>query len=396
MLLLRLIWVELLVILSRKELIDKGARTPAVTLAASVKSRYVWFEFLELRKFNARPTKYRMFSATHPNHPAVQNAQIARYDVSLPRKQIGECHQSSWSKSCPLFVRLTRADRLFSRQVQDLEKQLNSTKQQLQQLRSGVKSDNVMDIEFDPSGQPVLKLPDVGGQPFRQNRPPIAQDFSRVRANIRSYGSGIVKVPPPYRQVQPSSFITENGPALPPKPLADRLLSQYHTYVHSVLPIIHWPSFTADYQEVYQRGTLRGSLREWAAVLFGVFACGVMHTLDSNKQKDAQAYLLVSQTIVDMWLDDFSLDQARVSLLASIALYEMNSRSSSWVWLGSAVRIAQDIGLHIESGPWSAVEREMRRRLWWGIYAWDRYVNPHSSRIYRRKNHQTNHVATAL
>ncbi|RAO67957.1 uncharacterized protein BHQ10_003969 [Talaromyces amestolkiae] len=277
--------------------------------------------------------------ATLPNHRAVQNVRTAR-------------------------------------QVQDLEKQLTSTKQQLQQLRSGVlKADNVMDIEFDVSGQPVLKLPDVGGRPVRQHRPPISQDFSRVRANVRTYGTGVVKVPPPYRQVVPSSFIQDNGPALPVKSLADRLLAQYHAYVHSVLPIIHWPSFTAEYEKVYQRGTLRGSLREWAAVLFGVFACGLMHSLEPNKQQDAQAYLLVSQTIVDIWLDDFTLDQARVSLLMSIVLYEMNSRSSSWVWLGSAVRIAQDIGLHIESGPWSTVEREMRRRLWWGIYAWDRLLS---------------------
>ena len=207
---------------------------------------------------------------------------------------------------------------------------------------------------------------------MRQNRNPVSQDFSRVRANVRTYGAGVVRVPPPYRQVLPSSYVTDNGPALPPKSLADRLLAQYHAYVHSVLPFIHWPSFKAEYEKVYQRGTLQGSLRAWAAVLFGVFACGVMHSLEPSKKQDAQAYLLTSHTIVDMWLDDFTLDQARVSLLVSIVLYEMNSRSSSWIWLGSAVRIAQDIGLHMESGPWSTVDREMRRRLWWGIYAWDR------------------------
>jgi Fungal specific transcription factor domain len=262
----------------------------------------------------------------------------------------------------------------LSRQVQDLEKQLSSTKQQLHQLRSGVlKADSVMDIEFDMSGQPVLKLPDVGYRPIRQNRPTIPQDLSRVRANVRNHGYGIIKVPPPYRQVTSRSLVSDNGPALLPKPVADRLLAQYHTYVHTVMPIIHWPSFITEYESLYQRGTLRGTSRDWAAVLFGVMACGVMHSLEPNKQQEAQGYLLLSQTILDTWADEFSLDQARVALLASIALNEMNSRSSSWVWLGSAVRVAQDIGLHIESGPWSAVEREMRRRLWWGIYAWDRY-----------------------
>lgn len=259
--------------------------------------------------------------------------------------------------------------------MQDLEKQLTSTKQQLHQLRSGVmKSDNAMDIDFDFSGQPVLKLPDVGHRPPRRNRPPVPQDLSGARSSIRNYGRGVIKVPPPYRQAASSNIIAENAPALPPKPVADRLLGQYHACVHSVLPIIHWPSFTAEYEQVYQAGTLRGARREWTAVLFGVFACGAMHTLEPNKEQESRGYLLASQSVADTWLDDFTLDQARVTLLASIALYEMNSRSASWVWLGTAVRIAQDIGLHMESGPWPAVEAEMRKRLWWGIYAWDRYV----------------------
>lgn len=270
------------------------------------------------------------------------------------------------------------------RQVQDLEKQLSNTKQQLQQLKTGVfKSDNVMDIDFDMSGQPVLKLPDVGVPPIRQNRPPVSQDLSRVRANVRSHGYGIIKVPAPYRQMRSKSLISDNEPALPPKPLADRLLAQYHTHVHTVMPFIHWPSFVNEYEALYQRGTLRGACREWSAVFFGVLACGVMHTLEPTKKQDAQAYLLLSQQVMDMWKDEFSMDQPRVALLMSIALNEMNSRSSSWVWLGSAVRVAQDIGLHMESGPWSAVEREMRRRLWWGIYAWDRYGSGHNDDGFR-------------
>lgn len=261
-----------------------------------------------------------------------------------------------------------------NRQVQDLEKQLTTTKQQLQQLRSGaLRTETVMDIDFGSHGQPVLKLPDVGGRPPRRNRPPVMQDLSDVRAHVRRYGRGIMKVPPPYRQLDPPSVLSSDVPLLPLKAVADRLLGQYYACIHSVLPIIHWPSFVAEYEKVYQTGSLRGAYREWTAVLFGVFACGAMHTLDRNKQRDAREYLSVSNSVVDVWRDDFTPDQARVTLLMSISLYEMNSKSASWVWLSSAVRVAQDIGLHLESGPWSALEGEMRKRLWWGIYAWDRY-----------------------
>ncbi|KAH8698896.1 putative C6 transcription factor [Talaromyces proteolyticus] len=297
--------------------------------------------------------------------------------VKCDASESSSCTECSNRKVRCQFTKETNRRMSSIKQVQDLEKQLSSTKQQLQQLRSGViRSDNAMDIDFDVSGQPVLKLPDVGYRPPRRNRPSVPQGLSVARSHMRNYGRGVIKVPPPYRQsISPTVIADSNVTALPSKAVADRLLSQYHTYVHSVLPIIHWPSFMAEYEQVYQAGTLRGAHREWTAVLFSVFACGIMHTLEPNKEHEAQAFLLSSTGIVDTWVDDFTLDQARVTLLISIALYEMNSRSASWVWLGTAVRIAQDIGLHMESGPWPAVEAEMRKRLWWGIYAWDRLLS---------------------
>ena len=50
----------------------------------------------------------------------------------------------------------------------------------------------------------------------------------------------------------------------------------------------------------------------------------------------------------------------------------------AWYTLGSTVRLAQDLGLHLEqSAPMSAnineLEKEMRRRAFWNLYMWDRY-----------------------
>ncbi|KAL1997836.1 hypothetical protein VTN02DRAFT_633 [Thermoascus thermophilus] len=237
-----------------------------------------------------------------------------------------------------------------------------------------MRADTLIDIDFDASGQPMLKLPDVGCRPPRRTRPAVTQDLSEVRANMRNYGRGVMKVPPPYRQEEPKLLLSTDAPPLPLKSVADRLVSQYYASIHSVLPILHWPSFVAEYEQVYRAGSLRGVPRGWAAVLFTVFACGSLHTLDPNRFRNGKEYLKVSNTIFDVWQDEFSLDQARATLLVSIFLYEVNSKSASWVWLGTSVRIAQEIGLHLESGPWPAVEGEIRRRVWWGIYAWDRLI----------------------
>lgn len=85
-----------------------------------------------------------------------------------------------------------------------------------------------------------------------------------------------------------------------------------------------------------------------------------------------KVYLEASRMLINLWTDEFTLDHARAALLTSIFLTEMNMKSAAWVWLGSALRIAQDIGLHHESGTWSVSEGEMRRRVWWAIYVWDR------------------------
>ena len=263
--------------------------------------------------------------------------------------------------------------------MQDLEKQLVSTKQQLQQLRSGMlKSDSPsMDLDFVETStnlgqQPLFKLPDISQRPLRRSKAPVTQDLSSVRTNLRNYGRGIWKAPSSYRQQSHRSVITADEPPLPSKAVADRYLAQYYAYIHTVLPVLHWPTFSADYEQMYRTGSLRGAPREWAAVLFGVLACGSLHTLNRSCEQDGKELIRTSCSIIDVWQDDFAMDQATAALLVSYFLYEVNSKSPSWVWIGSAVRVAQEIGLHLDSGPWPPHESEMRKRVWWGIYAWDR------------------------
>ena len=115
----------------------------------------------------------------------------------------------------------------------------------------------------------------------------------------------------------------------------------------------------------------------WVALFFAVLACGTLQTLDSlphspKAEVEGMSYLDTSARALNNWTDEMVIDHARASLLISIFATEVNLKSAGLVWLGSAVRIAQDIGLHCETGPWPVVEGEIRRRVWWAIYAWDR------------------------
>ncbi|KAJ5099900.1 hypothetical protein N7532_006901 [Penicillium argentinense] len=259
--------------------------------------------------------------------------------------------------------------------VQDLEKQLQKTQSQLDRLRSERMRPDHNTAEVDEaSAQPVIRLPEIDYKPTRRLRPALSQDLSEVQSNLRQHGQGILKFPTPYQQQRSQSVVGNDAVNLPPKDLADHLLAQYYNCIHSVLPVLHWPSFIADFEKVYKSGSLVGVSSEWAAVLFGVLACGAIHTVERKREQEGKEYVRISCGIIDVWQDNFNLDRARAALLASIFLYEVNSKSASWVWIGSAVRVAQEIGLHIESGPWSPVEGEMRKRLWWGLYTWDRLL----------------------
>ncbi|KAI9849118.1 MAG: hypothetical protein M1837_005348 [Sclerophora amabilis] len=264
-----------------------------------------------------------------------------------------------------------------SRQVQDLEKQLSQARHQLNHLRSVMKENGPAHSDPTSSLHPALNLPEVGSHPQRRQRPSISRDLTHLRANLRNYGRGVFEPPPPYRQVGSQPPFFPPLPDLPAKRIADHLLTQYRSTVHALIPILHWPSFYQVYEAVYSDGTLRNVAPVWSSLFFSVLACGVLHTVDPSisRPDDGKVYIELSRRLTDFWNDEFTIDHARSALLTSVFLTELNLKSAAWAWLGSTIRISQGIGLHCETGPWPAIEGEMRRRVWWGVYVWDRLLS---------------------
>lgn len=258
----------------------------------------------------------------------------------------------------------------FCRQVQDLEKQLSSTKKLLHELRSVAKDGGT--TAHTPHSHPGKQSLSIDTIQNRRSQAALKQDLSRVRASLRKVGSGIFKIPYPHNhQVSPPKPLNGEVPGLPAKHTADDLLAQYHFSFHVALPVLHWPSFLQHYDAVYREGSLSAAPRAWTALLFVVLGCSSLLRV----REDARRYLDTSKNLVDPWEDDLSLDHVRCALLTSILLVELNMRSAGWVCLGKAVRMAQDLGVHCESQSWPSAEEEIRRRVWWSIYACDRSVS---------------------
>ena len=287
-----------------------------------------------------------------------------------------EC--SSRNVKCQ-FTKETNRRMSSIKQVQDLEKQISQVKRENAQLHSLLAArEGQMDIDGEgPPQQTVLQLPEIGSHPRRQQRPQPPHDLSSVRANIRNFGRGIFKPPAPYRQMGTQANFNPPQPDLPPKHLADHLLSAYYASIHLIIPILHWPTFEREYTAVYKAGSLHGVPAVWSSLLFSILAVGVLFSTDPNihRPQKGKEFIETSRMLIDMWNDEFVIDHARAAILTSIFLTEINLKSAAWTWLASAVRISQDIGLHAETGPWPMIEGEMRRRVWWGIYVWDRHMS---------------------
>ena len=264
------------------------------------------------------------------------------------------------------------------KQVQDLEKQIAQMKRENQQLRSmmNMRSDQ-MDLDCQGPQQTPLQLPEIGSHPTRRQRPPPPQDLSRVRTNIRNYGRGIFKPPAAHRQLGSQAHFSPHHPDLPPKHMVDHLISSYYASVHMIIPFLRWPTFQQEYEAVYKAGSLHGVPPVWTSLFFAVLAVGVLFSTEPSIHRPlvGKEFIETSRKLIDMWNDEFVIDHARTAILTSVFLTEMNLKSAAWTWLASAVRISQDIGLNCETGPWPMIEGEMRRRVWWGIYAWDRHMS---------------------
>ncbi|KAF2719718.1 hypothetical protein K431DRAFT_228144 [Polychaeton citri CBS 116435] len=274
------------------------------------------------------------------------------------------------------FTKETNRRMSSIKQVQDLEKQLHQARHENRQLRGMLQEGGSQDIEMAQAPVPTLNLPEVSAKERRQGAPAMG-NFEGVRQNLRDYGRGLFKPPPAYRAYQPAPLFP-HATSLPPKNVADRLVSHYRGSVHVYAPMLHWPTFMQDYEELYRKGSYQHCTQIWVALFQAMLACGTLmdqQPLGSVQDGEGAAYLDMCMRNVNTWDDDFTLDHSRTSLLLSIYFMETNLQSAGWVWLGAAVRTAQDMGLHHESGVFSPLEQEMRRRVWWSVYNWDRIVS---------------------
>ncbi|SPQ27239.1 08af13b7-cebe-4173-9f3f-97b97a1a679b [Thermothielavioides terrestris] len=274
------------------------------------------------------------------------------------------------------FTKETNRRMSSIKQVQDLEKQMERIRRENNSLRRMLqeRDGRQFDVDVDGVEQLPLQLPEIGGQPpKRKKRPAGLHNLARVRSNLRNFSRGIWKPPVPYRQAA-APELRDFQHSLPPRQTTEALLRAYYASTHSMTPILHWTTFTQTIDGIYRQGNPLRVSQAFMSMFFAVLAVGRLFTAEDeqNRVYPAPALLESARLMIDPWCNEFDLDHARALVLVTIALNELNLKSAAWSWLGSAVRVAQDLGLHAEPATASLIENEMRRRTWWTIYILDR------------------------
>ena len=148
------------------------------------------------------------------------------------------------------------------------------------------------------------------------------------------------------------------------------LIDAYFTNYHTSYPFLHEATFRAQYNALIKRPEKRA----WNMLLNTVLALGAWTIGDGTNDLDDVFYRRArSYTQESSMFESGSLSLVQALLLLSNYAQKSNKPNTGWNYLGLAVRMAISLGFHRELPEWniSLFQREVRRRVWWGLFIFD-------------------------
>ncbi|OBZ66363.1 Nitrogen assimilation transcription factor nit-4 [Grifola frondosa] len=218
---------------------------------------------------------------------------------------------------------------------------------------------------------------------------------------------------PPTAANQPKG-LDDFVPRLPDPATQELLLELYFTYVHPALPVVHKPSFMEDFRNgnlamdspysgdsplsdaasaisiASPVGTRRRRVPTLLLlVMFSIAArysartsADVPLPKDNSMWSAGDSYMEDAKVILDSTYAASRPSTCQALLLLGYREVGIGAMAQAWLYVGMAVRMAQDLGLHKSAEKWSnigknlftAAELQERRRIWYGCVVMDKYV----------------------
>lgn len=147
-------------------------------------------------------------------------------------------------------------------------------------------------------------------------------------------------------------------------------IDAYFMNYHSSYPFVHESTFRAQYHEQVPRP--HG--QTWQILLNTILALGAWSIGDDNSDLDISFYQEARGYLQQVSVfETGNLTLVQALLLLSNYAQKRDKPNTGWNYLGLAVRMSMSLGLHKEFPSWkiSLLQREVRRRLWWGVFIFD-------------------------
>ncbi|KAF9221902.1 hypothetical protein BS17DRAFT_796729 [Gyrodon lividus] len=172
----------------------------------------------------------------------------------------------------------------------------------------------------------------------------------------------------------------------PDEDLCDKLIEAYFQRFHFLMPVLDKPLFMARYRHLMGRRGDTSFIQAEAAfisVVFAVFACAARLVDDPRLTGDrpddgGMGMIYYERALILHYISHASIQVLHVQsfILMSSFLCSVNCLPQAWLLVGQAVRSAQDLGLHRSPRrlATSSIDKETRRKIWWGVYCLDRML----------------------
>ncbi|RDW94073.1 uncharacterized protein DSM5745_01395 [Aspergillus mulundensis] len=175
--------------------------------------------------------------------------------------------------------------------------------------------------------------------------------------------------------------------ARPPQYVSDLLVGIYFDQLHYTFPILYKPDFMRRYH-LMNAGARTSAKRDTAvgrgflSVFFAVCACAssLLPRAPGSSSLPGIEYYQKALLLHFASSGEVFLEQVQCLGLLALCSAGWNTLSQSWRFAGQAVRLAQDLGLHVSSlkglsidtpSPTEYVEAQVARCTWWSVFTLD-------------------------
>ncbi|KAJ9299811.1 transcriptional regulator family: Fungal Specific TF [Paecilomyces variotii] len=221
--------------------------------------------------------------------------------------------------------------------------------------------------------------PGVHSQPTRSESNDETYTNESQRSHLRS--PSFTTYPEVIRQKDKTVAI------YPQRQTADDFVRCFFEFVHPLFPVLHRPSFEAQYESMWWPPDDHSKSREeisieedsvFSTILNLVFALGCQYSslvpLVRRSSLADEFYQRSRKLLVVEILDTTSLPLVQLLLLQGIYLQSSMYPTRCWNVIGLAIRAAQSLGLHLDVESKTQLSREMRRRVWHVCVCLDRLL----------------------